>query len=161
MVDFHIRPISHADFKLVNRVMVAEWGAEIVVVHDKIFRPPDLPGFVAIFHDDWIGLITYNLTKNECEIVTLNSWLEKLGVGTALIDVVKRTASEVGCKRIFLITTNNNLHALRFYQNLGFSISAVHLNAISESRKIKPQIPFLDGFGLPIRDEIEMEFSLE
>jgi hypothetical protein len=61
---------------------------------------------------------------------------------------------------LFLTTTNNNTHALRFYHKHGFVLSAVRINAIAESRKLKPQIPLLDEDGLPIRDEIELEINL-
>jgi len=160
MPDFQIRPLTHADQAWVNHVITTEWGSEIVITHGGIFHPSDLPGFTASISDESVGLITYNVTGNDCEIITLNSWSEGQGVGTALIMAVRQAADRVGCRRLFLVTTNNNLHALRFYQKQGFVISAVRINAIAESRKLKPQIPLLDEDGIPIRDEIELEISL-
>ncbi len=161
MPDFQIRPLTHADCDWVSRVMVTEWGAEIVVAHNEIFRPADLPGFVAFAGDEPFGLLTYNITGKECEIVTLDSWREGRGVGTALIGAARQVAVQAGCGRLFLVTTNNNTHALRFYQKRGFLIAAVRLNALEESRRIKPEIPLADEGGLPIRDEIELEINLE
>jgi ribosomal protein S18 acetylase RimI-like enzyme len=69
-------------------------------------------------------------------------------------------AREVGCKRLWLITTNDNLHALRFYQRRGMHIAAVHVNALEESRRIKPEIPLMGMDGIPLRDEIELEIML-
>jgi N-acetylglutamate synthase-like GNAT family acetyltransferase len=137
--------------------MIKEWGSEIVVTRSKIFHPAELPGFAASSREKLIGLLTYNITGNECEIITLNSWSEGRGVGTALIMAAQQATVQAGCKRLFLVTTNNNFHALHFYQKRGFVISAVRINAIADSRKLKPQIPFLDEYGLPIRDEIELE----
>jgi ribosomal protein S18 acetylase RimI-like enzyme len=157
---FTIRPIIPADQDWVRQKIIASWEAEIVVAHGELFRPADLPGFAALAAGEPIGLLTYHLQGANCEIVTIDSWREGIGVGTALIEAAKQAASQAGCGRLFLITTNNNLHALRFYQKRGFVISAIHINAIAESRKRKPEIPLVDEQGLPIRDEIEMEMLL-
>ncbi len=160
MPDFHIRLLTPADCEWVNRVIVTNWGAEIVVTHSEIFHPAYLPGYAAFIDEEPVGLLTYNITGNGCEIVTLDSWHEGHGVGTALIKAARQAASQVGCGRLFLVTTNNNTHALHFYQKQGFVISSLRINAIAESRKLKPQIPLLDEDGLPIRDEIELEINL-
>jgi len=73
---------------------------------------------------------------------------------------VEKLAKMKNCSRIWLITTNDNVDALRFYQKRGYEIKSVHRYAIEESRKIKPQLPFVGKYGIPIRDEIEMEKSL-
>jgi GNAT superfamily N-acetyltransferase len=77
-----------------------------------------------------------------------------------LIDAVRQEAQRAGCKRLWLITTNDNLTALRFYQRRGFVLVAVHRNAVELSRKLKPQIPLIGEHGIPIRDEIELEMPL-
>lgn len=59
--------------------------------------------------------------------------------------------------RIWLITTNDNLNALGFYQKRGFRIKAVYPGAVDEARRIKPEIPLAASNGIPIRDEIELE----
>ncbi len=160
MPGFQIRPLTPADKNWVSPVMVAEWGAEIVITHSEIFRPADLPGFAAFAGKELAGLVTYFIARNECEIITLNAWRQGQGMGAALIDATRQVAVRAGCIRLFLVTTNNNTHALHFYQKRGFIISAVRINAILESRKLKPQIPLQDEDGLPIRDEIELEMYL-
>jgi ribosomal protein S18 acetylase RimI-like enzyme len=160
MPDIQIRSLTPSDGDLVKRVMVAEWGAETVVAHLQVFHPVDMPGFVACIGEEPVGLLTYNISGKWCEIVTLNSWRVGLGVGTALIEAVRQAAIQAGCGRLFLVTTNNNTYALRFYQKRGFIISSIRINAIAEFRKLKPQIPLLDVDGLPISDEIELEIRL-
>jgi ribosomal protein S18 acetylase RimI-like enzyme len=59
-----------------------------------------------------------------------------------------------------LLTTNDNLHALRFYQRRGFRLAALYPGALAEARKLKPSIPETGYHGIPIRDEIELEMSL-
>ena len=61
---------------------------------------------------------------------------------------------------MWLITTNDNLNALRFYQKRGFELVAVHRHAVDESRKIKPEIPLVGENGIPIRDELGLELAL-
>jgi hypothetical protein len=160
MPAFIIRPLSSADSEWVSPAMIKEWCGEIVVSHGEIFQPAILPGFAAILEEQRIGLLAYNITGNQCEIITLNSWRENMGVGSALISAARQIADQAGCNRLAVVTTNNNLHALRFYKNRGFMVYTVRRNAIAESRKLKPQIPLLDESGTPIRDEIELEIQL-
>ena len=81
-------------------------------------------------------------------------------MGTALIEAVKAIAIQSGCRRLFLITTNDNTPALRFYQRRGFVLAALHKGAVLKSRKIKPEIPLTGIDDIPIRDEIELEIDL-
>ncbi|MBS1248898.1 MAG: hypothetical protein MAG431_00468 [Chloroflexi bacterium] len=95
-----------------------------------------------------------------CEIVSLDSLEEGHGIGTKLVEAVHQVAVENACERLWLITTNDNLNALGFYQKRGFELVAVHRGAMEESRRVKPKIPEIGHNGIPIRDEIEMEIVL-
>jgi len=77
-----------------------------------------------------------------------------------LVAAVKRAAQETGCRRLWLITTNDNLDALRLYQRRGFTLAAVHPNAAAEARRLKPEIPLIGEYGIPIRDELELEMEI-
>jgi ribosomal protein S18 acetylase RimI-like enzyme len=59
-----------------------------------------------------------------------------------------------------VITTNDNLDALRFYQRRGFRITKVHTDALKESRRLKSEIPETGLYEIPICDEIELERDL-
>ena len=107
-----------------------------------------------------VGLVTHQIANGECEIMSLNSLVEGKGVGSALIDAVRNEAVGHRCRRIRLITTNDNTHALRFYQRRGFRLAAVYLNALEQSRRLKPEIPLTGMDGIPLRDEIELELIL-
>jgi ribosomal protein S18 acetylase RimI-like enzyme len=123
--------------------------------------PATLPGFVALRGGEPLAVATYRLDGDECEMVTLHADVENAGAGSALVAAVRVVASGAGCRRIWLITTNDNTHALRFYQRRGFRIAAAHLGVIDEvSRRMKPEIPLAGNDGIPIRDEIEMELEL-
>ena len=103
------------------------------------------------------GLATYDIKNNSLEIVTTNAVVQGRGIGTALLKAIERTAHKLKCKKIRLITTNDNIDALAFYQKRDFVISKIHKNALEFSRKIKPEIPLIGDYGIPLRDEIELE----
>jgi GNAT superfamily N-acetyltransferase len=157
---FSIRPVSDEDRQWIADFMVEHWGAEIVVSRGVAHTGADLPGFVAEIDGERAGLLTINIAGKDCEIVTLDSLREGMGIGSALIDAARRAAIDAGCGRLWLITTNDNLNMIGFGQKRGFELAAVHRGAISTSRKIKPQIPEIGIDGIPIRDEIEMEMLL-
>ncbi|NLE46097.1 MAG: GNAT family N-acetyltransferase [Chloroflexi bacterium] len=133
------------------------WGADVVVVHGEVYQPAQLPGFVAEWEGRWCGLVTYRIEEAECEIVTLDSAEPRQGIGTALLAAVEGAARMTGCLRLWLMTTNDNLGALRFYQRRGFALVAVHRNAVGRARRLKPAIPHIGDYGIPLRDEIELE----
>ncbi len=63
--------------------------------------------------------------------------------------------------RLVVVTTNDNLNALRFYQKRGFILVQLRPNALARSRQLKPQIPLVGMDGIPLRDEIELEMDLD
>ena len=119
-----------------------------------------MPGFAALREGEIAGLITYHIHKKSCEIVTLNSLHRNQGIGQALIEKVGTAAREKGCVRLWLVTTNDNLQGLGFYQKRGFKVVAIHADAVKESRKLKPGIPLVGENGIPINDEIVLEKQL-
>lgn len=136
------------------------WGSAEIVSRGTRHSAADLPGYAALEKGRVAGFITYNIEGEACEIVSLASVKQKKGIGTTLINRVILTAQERGCGRIWLVTTNDNTHALRFYQKRGFDMAAFHRNAVDKARKIKPQIPLLGDDEIPIRHELELELTL-
>jgi N-acetylglutamate synthase-like GNAT family acetyltransferase len=160
MADIYIRSMVASDRDWVAKLIRELWGDSLVVGHGAVYYPHELPGFVAFQDGEVAGLLTYCVDGESCEIVTINSLRPASGIGTALIDAVRVAARQVGCKRLWLITTNDNLNALRFYQKRGFVLAALHRNAVEQSRKLKPAIPLIGEDGIPLRDELELEMPL-
>jgi N-acetylglutamate synthase-like GNAT family acetyltransferase len=160
MKSFQIRPKNKDDQAWVVTLLKEWWAGPKIVTRGKTHKADELPGFIAIQDGKPAGLITYKIIGDECEIVTMNSLAEGKGAGSALIGAVKNVATKAGCQRLWLITTNDNTKALRFYQKRGFKLVAVYRNALERSRKLKPDIPLTGNDGIPIRDEIEMEMML-
>jgi ribosomal protein S18 acetylase RimI-like enzyme len=162
MESVSVRPLTLEDRAWAERFVTERWGAPVVVVHGAVYRVDEAPGFVVISGEgERVGLVTYYLADDACEIVSLDSTRPGVGVGTALVDAVGAAARRLGCRRVWLITTNDNLHALRFYQKRGFVLVAVHRDAVAAARALKPEIPLIGDDGIPIRDEIELELTLE
>lgn len=80
------------------------------------------------------GLVTFHMENSGCEIVSLDSKAENQGIGTKLVQLVIEKAKEKHCSRVWLITTNENIRAIRFYQKRGFDMKAIHRNAVEDTR---------------------------
>jgi ribosomal protein S18 acetylase RimI-like enzyme len=139
------------------------WGdTDYVISRGRIIHVAELPGFCAVRPDGTrMGLATYEITGDECELVTLQAFQKFTGIGTALVAAVRDAAAAAGCRRVWVITTNDNLDALRFYQRRGFELVAVHRDLRETARRLKPSLPLVGDYGIPIQDEIELEIPLD
>ncbi|WP_261129860.1 GNAT family N-acetyltransferase [Bacillus sp. Marseille-Q3570] len=140
--------------KIIN-FFIEQWGSMMMVLSTGVYHCDQLDGF-AVIEDDGalLGLITYIIENNECEIISLDSLQDNQGIGSTLLHKLETYAKEKDCDRVKLITTNDNLHALGFYQKRGYRLTEIFVNAVDECRKIKPEISLFADNGIPIRDEI-------
>jgi GNAT superfamily N-acetyltransferase len=140
---------------------LGDHNAALVARLDQLVDARRLPAFVAEEDGEIAGVATYIVGDTDCEVLTLHATRSWQGAGTALLRVVEQFAAEHGCTRLWLITTNDNVDALRFYQRRGFRFAKVHPGAVDASRlKLKPGIPEVGEYGIPIRDEIELEKAI-
>lgn len=156
-----LRRLTRDDLPRLRQFWVEHWDGEEMITRGNIYHPEQLDGFVLEDGNEWIGLLTFFVKDNECEVTSFDSLREGHGIGTKLINAVMDEARKQNCRRVFLITTNDNMHALRFYQKRGFELVALYRGAVNESRKLKPSIPLTGFDGIPLRDEIELEMKLQ
>lgn len=156
MVD--VRPVSDADREDVVGILTGSWGTTSVAGHGILYDAATLPGLIATAGGRAIGLLTFHVDDAEdWEVVTLDAVESGHGVGAALLGSVERAARAAGARRLWLITTNENTRALRFYQRCGFDLVALHHDAVTRSRAtLKPSIPLVVD-GIPLRHELELE----
>lgn len=154
-----IRLIEKTDKNWIKKVMINAWGSEMIVA-SKLFNALTLPGFIAEIDNKPTGIVTFDITDGKLEIVSLNSILEGRGIGSALIEKVKKLAREKNLKSTWLVTSNDNVDSLKFYQKRGFRITKVYPDAIDEARKIKPEIPKIGNYGIPLKDALELEYKI-
>lgn len=140
--------------------MISEWHGPEIVSRGRLHEADKLAGFVAISDSKLVGLVTFISREDATEIITINSLEPGKDIGSALLSKVKQVAGVSGHKRLWLVTTNDNMAALRFYQREGFVLVALHREAIIESRRLKPTIPRFGIAGIPLRDELELEYDL-
>ncbi len=157
--ELSVRPLRDDERGWLTERLVELWDSALMVTRGRVHAVAELPGFVCEVDGERVGFATYEVRNGQCELVTLNSLREGLGVGSALLSAIATEAEQRSC-RLWLITTNDNLQALGFYQRRGFQIAAVHVRAVEESRRLKPSIPLVGGNGIAIRDELELELGL-
>jgi GNAT superfamily N-acetyltransferase len=156
----HIRPLTAADRSWVVDFLREEWGTTTQAYGGRLHHVDRHPGFVALQGDRPVGLLTYRIDGDECEISSLKSPVEGVGAGSALVAAASKAAKTAGCGCLRVFTTNDNKRALDFYEKRGFVVVAVHRNAVRAARRLKPKIPLVGIDGIPIRDEIELEMLL-
>jgi ribosomal protein S18 acetylase RimI-like enzyme len=155
-----IRALTDEDREWARALLIDRWITPRIVTRGRAHEADKLPGFIAVDDGEPKGLLTYRVQDGDCEVVTLDAVTFGQGIGSALMRSLLEKARPNRWRRIWLITTNDNTRALRFYQKLGFELVAIHRNAIGESRRLKPEIPEKGCDGIPIRDEMELEFNL-
>lgn len=156
-----IKNILDSDLDTVLDIVTRLWGEAIMVIHGDVFHIADLQGLKVVIEDQIVGILHYQIRYRECEILTLASLVEGQGIGSALLREIETIAQAAGCEKLSLITTNDNLHALGFYQRRGFHLAALYPGQLTRSREIKPSIPFVGDHNIPIRDELKLEKSVQ
>ena len=155
------KEIEDADREEVAEFIEEHWRSRLVMCHGCSYYPHQERGFIERREGKIIGLLTFRTDENGMELLTLNSTLERQGIGSSLILSAIETARKEGLRRVWLTTTNDGLRAIGLYQRLGFRLVGVNVGAVDEARKVKPQIPEVGERGIPIHDEIVMELSIE
>ena len=152
-----IRRIEKSDREWALEILSDSWGSSKIVSRGVIHEADQLPGFIALLDGLYVGLLTYDMKDAMFEITSLNVLEQRRGIGSALIQSAIQEARALKCSRIWDVTTNDNIPAIEFYQANGFKIAHIHKDAIVESRKLKPEVPYIGINGVPIKDEIELE----
>lgn len=158
--EINIRAITEDDRPFICSYLREAWFDERLVVHGEVIYPSSLSGYIAEVDGFFAGLATFRIDGSACELVSLNSVKAWQGAGTRLLAAVIAVARQAGCRRLWLVTTNDNLDALRFYQRRGLRITAIRPGAVDAARVLKPSIPLSGEYGIPLHDEIEMEIVL-
>lgn len=156
----HIQKITPEMKETIRGFMCENWGSSMMVSRGRAHQLEQLPGFITLKNDTIVRILTCKVLKNMCEIVSLDSFEEGNGIGTKLVDCVLQMARENECEKVWLITTNDNMNALRFYQKRNFMMTNLYIDAVKEARKIKKEIPFIGYDNIAISHEIQLEYNL-
>lgn len=160
MGDLRVRPATAADRDAIVDMLTSSWGGSTMVVHATVYDAASLPALLAVQNGRIVGLLTYTVSDEGLEIVSLDAVVRRSGVGSSLMTAATEAAKQAGAERIWLVTTNDNLDALRFYQRRGLRIVDIAPGAVDEARAVKPSIPLRGDYGIPLHDELTLESSL-
>jgi GNAT superfamily N-acetyltransferase len=152
-----IQPISETNRQQVIEFFRQHWGSSQMIISSGAYDCAMLDGYVYAEEASIIGLVTYVLHSDSLEVISLDSIQEGKGIGSRLMGEVEQFSKERAIPQIELITTNDNLQALKFYQKRGYRITDVIPNAVVEARKVKPTIPLIGNEGIPLLDELKLK----
>jgi ribosomal protein S18 acetylase RimI-like enzyme len=147
------------DAEYVRQSLVELMAGTEVAAHGELIDATALPALVAWIADERVGHLTYRTDPvTGWEVVTIGSTRPGRGSGGALLDAVLDRARRAGATRVWLITTNDNTGALRFYQRRGFDLVRLDRDAVTRAREtVKPAIPTHQD-GISMRHELELEW---
>jgi GNAT superfamily N-acetyltransferase len=153
-----IRPRRPDDADYLRRSLTDLMAGTEVAGHGELIDAMALPALVAWIGDKPVGHLTYRADASGWEVVTIGVTRPGRGVGGALMDVLLGRARRAGVARVWLVTTNDNTSALRFYQRHGFDLVRLDRHAVTRARQeLKPSIP-THSDGIPMRHELELEW---
>jgi GNAT superfamily N-acetyltransferase len=149
-----IRRVDHStEMDWAEKLLEEQLAGRLQVRRGELVDVLALPALVGERSGHPVGLAAYDL-KDECELAVLVAVVANEGVGTALVEALGEL---VRPRPIWVVTTNDNLTALRFYQRRGFQLRELRSGAVVEARRtLKPSIGRTGEFGIPIRDELEL-----
>ena len=151
-----VRPFTEADLPWAEGLVGSELAGRLQARRGELIDALAQDGLVAEDDGRQVGLLTYRLDGDECELVLLAAADEGAGIGTTLVEALRATVGPD--RRIWVVTTNDNVDALAFYQRRGFRLRELRAGAVDESRRtLKPQIGTVGRHGIPRRDELELE----
>lgn len=157
-----VRPAGPDDRAAIDAVFMQTWGGMEVAAGGRLYDLRDFPTLIALGPNGAIvGVLTYEIAGDALEVVSIEATRSQHGAGTALLAAAVEVARAAGLARLWLVTTNDNLGALRFYQRRGLSIIDIRPDGVTRSRALKPSIPLIGSFGIPMRDELVLSMSLE
>lgn len=149
-----------------------DWARALIAAHQggdhrvarlgELLDPLQQEGIVAELDGEPIGLLTVHEGDRGLEVLTLHSEREGIGAGTRLLETALRVAAASDARRLWLVTTNDNVQAIGWYLRRGMTVAAVHRGAVDVDRQaLKPGLPDrnIDN-GIAIRDLVELELDL-
>jgi ribosomal protein S18 acetylase RimI-like enzyme len=155
-----IRLKNRNDNDRISSYLKNNWSGDFLISKGKCHSCDELQGLIAEGDYSINGICLYTIVDSELEVVLIESFEENKGIGSLLMKEIESIAIENEIKKIWIVTTNDNINAIRFYLKKGYSFRKISRNALENYRKVKPGIPLIGYYGIPIMDELEFEKTL-
>lgn len=131
------------------------WGNTSMVYNRELYNLESLD-YIEEYHDSSFGgIITFFEKDHSIHIVSLDTVMSNQGIGTSLLNSLTELAVKRHKSAIYVETTNDNCDAIRFYQTHDFDIYDLQLNEVAIQRKLKPSIPLIGCYNIPIKHIIK------
>lgn len=152
-----VRTLTERDRAWVRCRLDEDWGGPVQARAGMVGDVAALPGFVVDVDRVPTGFATYAIVGAAAELAVLDAGTSGRGIGTMLTEAVAGAARSANATELWVVTTNDNIDALRFYQRRGFRLRSVRPGAVDEVRRsTKPEIAERGHHGIAIHDEIEL-----
>lgn len=158
MSDVH--EITNENRPMINEFLKTHWYATTMVLRGEIVNMSRAEGFFRTENGVITALLTYRFDGRIFEILSLDSLREGKGVGTWMLQEAVCRARQLGAEKIVVITSNDNMRAIGFYQKRGFDLVKLYRNGLDAARRLKPDIPLVGRDNIPLRHELEFEMKL-
>lgn len=156
-----IERINGENRREVNCFLEERWFTTTMALRGELVDMTQAQGFALFDGGEMRGLVTYREYADDAlEILSLDSCVQKQGIGAMLLETMADQARAHDKKRLLLVVTNDNMNALRFLQKRGFDITSMRRGSMGAARMLKPEIPLIGYNGIPIHSEIELEKML-
>jgi GNAT superfamily N-acetyltransferase len=164
MAEVELRPLAPADEAaaeaLLDATIAGRHQSRLDETHDVLA----LDSLGAWDGDRLVALATWSppdaTGRSELAALAVAEDRQGQGLGALLVDAVAMAALQAGATTQWLVTTNDNLDALRLYQRHAYHLVQLHPGAVDAARLQKPAIPPVGDYGIPIHDELVLERPL-
>ena len=155
-----VRAMTNEDAGWADRLLSGYQRTRMTARLGELLDPLDLPGLVAEVGGSPVGLLTYRVEGDQMEALTVHAQASGHGAGSALLAAAVDEARRAEGRRLWLVTTNDNLNAIRFYLRRGMHVASVHEGAVDRDRELKPEMAQVNGEnGIEMRDLVEFELD--
>ena len=155
-----VRPVGQADLVaaevLLDDLLAGRVQARLGEAHDVLA----LPTLGVWDHERLVGLATWSPAgdgdRSELAALAVAPDRQGRGVGGALVEAVAEAARASGAATLWLVTTNDNLDALRLYQRHGFRLGNREQSQLADGYRDRADRLFWDSRnvrGLPQEKE--------
>lgn len=161
-IDVIVRPYDPAvDLDWASAILDEEFAGRLQARRGVLMDPLAGDGLVAESSGVRSGLLTWLLDREAAEaeirLLVVIRAARGHGIGSLLLERALLALAAAGSRRAWLVTTNDAIDALAFYQRRGFHLVALRPGAVDLARRtVKPTIGLAGASGIPIRDELEL-----
>jgi ribosomal protein S18 acetylase RimI-like enzyme len=155
-----VRPAAAEDYRRIEELALHFWDETEVDCFDRKYDVLECPAFLVWDGGEAVGQASYAIEGewNAVVLVMLNILPDhqRRGGGWMLLDAVRGEAVRRGLRRLLVVTSNDDLPALAFYQRYGFCITGILPGRIAADHG--GELPGLAG--IPVRDEIRLAYEV-